>query len=341
MAGTIVNGTVVVEQQSEASKIYNKGYFGTMHRGRLYLHVIEAAFLVEVGRLEVIYDGLPVSLASLMEYGLQVNHNFEIMYLVFRELRQRGYAVKIGDDGLDLYPRGGAPHSHNPAFLVKPLSERSLFSIVDVLAHIEGMGTRKLMLGVADEEGDLTYYYAKFFRIRGTLDEPDTYPGDIMVLGDRSMVWDEVLSVRLQNNFIGRDFGDGVVQLSLMETAYLVEKGAHARYGGEVLTLEAFLAHAQTIQPDIARRLQVYKNLRSRGLIPKTGFKFGSHFRVYRQKIGESHAPYLVHVISADYTSTWAEISRAVRLANSVRKQMIFAVVGEDISYVRLKRMTP
>jgi len=101
MAGTIVNGTVVVEQQSEASKIYNKGYFGTMHRGRLYLHVIEAAFLVEVGRLEVIYDGLPVSLASLMEYGLQVNHNFEIMYLVFRELRQRGYAVKIGDDGLD------------------------------------------------------------------------------------------------------------------------------------------------------------------------------------------------------------------------------------------------
>ena len=312
-----------------------------MHHGCLYLHLIEASFLVEVGRLEVTYDGLPVSLGFLMEYGLQVNPNFEIMYLVFRELRHRGYAVKISDTGLDLYPRGGAPHSHDPTFLVKPLSERSQFSIVDILAHIGSMGTRKLMIGVADEEGDLTYYYAKFFRIRGMMNEPDTYHGTIMVLGDRSMVWDEALSIRLQNNFIGRDFGAGVVQLSLLETAYLVEKGAHIIYAGNVLTLEKFLEYAQAIQPDIARRLRVYKNLRSRGLIPKTGFKFGSHFRVYRQEIGEVHAPYLVHVISADYTSTWAEISRAVRLANSVRKQMIFAVVGEDISYVRLKRMTP
>jgi tRNA-intron endonuclease len=110
---------------------------------------------------------------------------------------------------------------------------------------------------------------------------------------------------------------------------------------GASLTLEDFLAYAQNIQPDIARRLRVYQHLRSRGLVPKTGFKFGSHFRVYRQEIGEGHAPYLVHVIPAEYTATWAEISRAVRLANSVRKQMIFAVVGEDISYVRLKRMTP
>lgn len=341
MAGEIVDDMVMVEEQSEASKIYNKGYFGTMQGGKLRLHLIEAAFLVEGERLEVEHQGEAVSLPYIMNYGLTVDPHFEITYLVFRDLRQRGYVAKIAPEGLNLYPRGGAPHSHRPIYLVQPLSERAIFSMATILQHIQDMHKRKFMLGVADEEGDLTYYYAKFFRMRGALEEPDAYHGDITLLGDRSIVWDRSLSAHLQENFIGRDFGNGVVQLSLTETAYLMEKGASVLRNGSVCTLEDFLAYAQDIQPDIARRLRVYKDLRGRGMVPKTGFKFGSHFRVYRQEPGGGHAPYLVHVVPDHYTSTWTEISRAVRLANSVRKQMIFAVVGEKVEYVRLKRVTP
>ncbi|MDD3492926.1 MAG: tRNA-intron lyase [Candidatus Thermoplasmatota archaeon] len=341
MAGSIVGDAVVVGEQSEASKIYNKGYFGTMQGGKLRLHLIEAAFLVEVERLVVEHRGEPVSLHDLMNYGLTVDANFEITYLVFRDLRQRGYVAKIDPEGLNLYPRGGAPHSHQPIYLVQALSERAPFSMAAVLQHIRDMQSRKLMLGVADEEGDLTYYYAKFFRMRGSQEEPHAYHGEITLLGDRSMVWDTGLARRLQDHYVGRDFGGGVMQLSLMETAYLLEKGARVLRNGQLLTLEEFLAYAQTIQPDIARRLRAYQDLRGRGLVPKTGFKFGSHFRVYREELGEGHAPYLVHVVPDHYTSTWTEISRAVRLANSVRKQMIFAVTGEEVEYVRLKRMTP
>ncbi|MEM2388594.1 MAG: hypothetical protein QXW78_05750 [Candidatus Thermoplasmatota archaeon] len=46
-------------------------------------------------------------------------------------------------------------------------------------------------------------------------------------------------------------------------------------------------------------------------------------------------------MIKNNYTSTWAEVSRAVRLAQSVKKEMIFAVVGKEIKYIRIKRITP
>ncbi|MCD6299282.1 MAG: tRNA-intron lyase [Thermoplasmata archaeon] len=343
MAGKIRDGKVVIENRSEAIRTYNKGYFGKMRGETLHLHIIEASFLVEVGRLEVEKDGEIVSLNELMEYGMNVHPNFEISYLVFRDLRQRGYVVKIpeNEESLDVYPRGGAPHSHTPAYTVKAISERSPFSISVISGWIGGMDDKKLILGIADEEGDLTYYAAKFFRMRGKVEEPEFYEGRITVMGDRSMVWDVELAKKLQDNFVGRTFGDDTVQLSLMETAYLSEKGAEVFRGSKKLSPKSTIRYARKIQPDIERRLCAYRDLRKAGLIPKTGFKFGSHFRVYREQIGEGHAQYLVHVIPENYMSTWTEISRAVRLANSVRKQMIFAVVGSGIEYIRLKRLTP
>ncbi|HEC82290.1 MAG TPA: tRNA-intron lyase, partial [Thermoplasmatales archaeon] len=102
--------------------------------------------------------------------------------------------------------------------------------------------------------------------------------------------------------------------------------------------------HAKKIQPDIENRFKVYSELRKLNLLPKTGFKFGSHFRVYSSEPEKSHAPYLIHVVGSDYEATWAEISRAVRLAHSVKKEMIFCMVGDginEIKYIRLKRITP
>ena len=110
---------------------------------------------------------------------------------------------------------------------------------------------------------------------------------------------------------------------------------------GKKIDRKEFIEHARKIQPDIKERLKVYKDLRKKKLLPKTGFKFGSHFRVYDSMPYSTHAPYLIHVVKSSYEATWAEISRAVRLANSVKKEMIFAVAGRGIKYIRLKRVTP
>jgi tRNA-intron endonuclease len=66
------------------------------------------------------------------------------------------------------------------------------------------------------------------------------------------------------------------------------------------------------------------------------------HFRAYTKKPDVTHAEYLVHVVEKKFKSVWAEISRAVRLAHSVNKEIVFARLdGKNIDYIRLGRLRP
>jgi tRNA-intron endonuclease len=79
-------------------------------------------------------------------------------------------------------------------------------------------------------------------------------------------------------------------------------------------------------------------------MLVKTGFKFGTHFRAYTQPPGKNHAEYLIHAVTDQYTGSWAEISRAVRLAHSVNKTFAFALYDkhtESIFYLSLSRLRP
>jgi tRNA-intron endonuclease len=96
------------------------------------------------------------------------------------------------------------------------------------------------------------------------------------------------------------------------------------------------------LQPDIEQRLMVFKDLKQRGLLVKTGFKFGAHFRAYTKQPDKTHAEYLIHVVEKGFTSIWAEISRAVRLAHSVNKEFVFARIdNQTIDYIKLGRLRP
>jgi tRNA-intron endonuclease len=53
------------------------------------------------------------------------------------------------------------------------------------------------------------------------------------------------------------------------------------------------------------------------------------------------HSEYLVHVIPKDHIFHLQAVSRAVRLAHSVRKQMIFAHPDGDTKYLEIRRLRP
>jgi tRNA-intron endonuclease len=49
-----------------------------------------------------------------------------------------------------------------------------------------------------------------------------------------------------------------------------------------------------------------------------------------------------VHAVPFDYETSWPEISRAVRLAHGVKKDIIFGRVSKaQVDYVRLRRVRP
>jgi tRNA-intron endonuclease len=81
----------------------------------------------------------------------------------------------------------------------------------------------------------------------------------------------------------------------------------------------------------------VYDDLVSRGFILRTGFKYGSNFRIYAGDM-ENHAEFLVHVFPD--IEQWYRISRAVRVAHAVRKKMIFCgKIESGILYLKIERV--
>ena len=324
-----IKGKKVILEGKEANRIYNKGAYGKFHGKKLYLNLIEACYLIEKGRLEGNFK-------NFIEHATKNEKDFEIKYLVYRDLRERGYILTI-DNHFYLYERGKRPPSP-PSYIVMPISERAIFSINRLAKWLQEI-EKKLMIGIVDEEGDLTYYIAKFFKLKGSFDEHE-YRGEVYLLKDRCIVWDEKLIDALKEDFIGKSLNNFML-LSLTEAAYIGERGVKIMKDEKEMKDDEFMKYAKKIQPDIMERFTIYKDLRGKGLLPKTGFKFGSHFRIYDKEPYATHAPYLVHVVKRNYRCSWAEISRAIRLAHSVKKEMIFAIVENDIKYIRLKRITP
>ena len=135
------------------------------------------------------------------------------------------------------------------------------------------------------------------------------------------------------------------LQLSLLEAVHLLRQGAidvRRADTNRKVSATQLLAQARRLQPDFDLRLRVYEDLKARGIVVKTGFKYGSHFRAYEGDPDRTHAKYLVHALPGGHRGMWPEVSRAVRLAHGVKKHLLFAAVGkEDVRYLELERVRP
>lgn len=160
--------------------------------------------------------------------------------------------------------------------------------------------------------------------------------------GDKVVIEDEATASRLRQKGFGKP-SNGKLELSLLEAAYLLERGSiRVLQNDKEFSSEDLLSRME--EEEALLKYRVYRDLRNRGYIAKTGFKFGAHFRVYDKGQGmKEHSRYLVHAVKESDTMEFPELARAVRLAHSVRKTMIFAVMDEegDITYYRVERMTP
>lgn len=343
---------IIIEDISEASQIYSKGYFGMPQSGGgLKLSLIESIYLVEAGKLKVFKGSQPQNLDRLFTLGNKTVENFEILFTVYRDLRQRGYVVKKGSPPLDfrVLPRGGIPGKEPSKFWVLAMSERSEFDIRRMIATVEKVrkAKKKLLLAIVDEESDLTYYQSKMVRPSGRVkDKADGILAEALFLSDRVLVLDDCEAQMLHNvEFFGKLVGASL-QLSLLETAYLMELGhikVKSAKTGRFMRPDTFKKEARKAQPDFDLRLQVYKDLKQKGVLVKTGFKYGSHFRAYTGDPENNHAKYLIHSLPEDYVGMWAEISRAVRLAHGVKKEILLGhhKGKTGVEYLRLSRIRP
>ncbi|MCS7107477.1 MAG: tRNA-intron lyase [Acidilobaceae archaeon] len=116
------------------------------------------------------------------------------------------------------------------------------------------------------------------------------------------------------------------LRLSLPEALYLAERGELEVLDekGEEVSLERLRELVNSTRRGAAV-YAVYKDLRSSGLVVRSGLKFGADFIVYRLGPGLEHAPYIVHVSEEGERVDPADIVRASRVGHSVRKSFVMA----------------
>ena len=176
------------------------------------------------------------------------------------------------------------------------------------------------------------------------------------IVQDHCVVWDYTHASELYElEFFGKPVGirkpndfdfQRPLQLSLFDTAYLLEfniiKVIDHNDEEQQLNLEQFIEYANKNFEKFDEKYLVYKDLRERGYVVRTGLKFGCDFTVYQKAPGIDHSSFVVQVADNQLMLDPVILVRAGRLASSVKKNYVIATIrDEEINYYVFQRFKP
>ncbi|MBW6451336.1 MAG: tRNA-intron lyase [DPANN group archaeon] len=177
------------------------------------------------------------------------------------------------------------------------------------------------------------------------------------LLENKVVIWNEKeWNPIFQEKYFGKIIEEEKIKyllLSLEETMILLEREHMVLMKAKKeIDIKTFYSIACKIDKEFAHKYIVYRDLRNRGYIVKSGFKFGTHFRVYDRGVNpykggskdlKEHTKFNVHAVPENYTSSYQEWSRYVRLSQNIRARALLAVVDEegDATYYRIERIKP
>ena len=90
------------------------------------------------------------------------------------------------------------------------------------------------------------------------------------------------------------------------------------------------VSHAENGEGDASHFPGLLEDVLARGLLPRSGFKYGTRWRLYDHPLGVTHAPYLLQH-EDEAPSDWAQVCLSARMATGVNKTWLcgFEQAGE------------
>ncbi|RLI77613.1 tRNA-intron lyase [Archaeoglobales archaeon] len=298
---------------TKTNKNLERRGFGVKKGDKLILDPVEVVYFFIKNNAEVRDRRRKYDINDVFEWAKEKRRDFLCHYFVYEDLRGRGYRVKLSNDFLI------------GKYVFYPVSERVKIKIPELNKLLRNFG--EIVLAIVDEESEITYYKVYQIDFFGEQEEKlEKIRG--------YFVEDRVVTQNIEvfTKFFYGSKKNEIVSLSLIESLYLAENGWLE--GVEFKDLYRLIK-------DNLRKYEVYKDLKRRKFVVKTGFKFGSDFRVYDkvESIEDlPHSKYLVSVVD-DREISMSEIVRAVRLAHNVRKKMVFAFNDGIEKYLVIERV--
>ena len=162
VSGTLRKKAIEITDKSSIDSLSQRGY-GTKENNVFALALYEALYLMDKELLEVKDEnGEAVDFQRILRCYGTVNENAWVNYLVYRDLRSRGYVVREGfGRGTDfrIYERGayGKDSAH---FLILGIQEGKPLPMEDLVHAMQQCQRQKkeLILAVMNRRGEVVHY---------------------------------------------------------------------------------------------------------------------------------------------------------------------------------------
>mgnify|MGYP000107575780 CR=1 FL=1 len=162
----ILMGNKIILTGSGAERIHEQGYYGEWEDNKLILFDIEALYLLDNNKIILVDESNKVlTFQELINLLSKNDPNIWLRYLLYSDLRRRGYIVKEGyGKGLEfrVYRRGAIIGKEPAKYLVYGLIEGKTISISELknISNKAKLSNKDLIIAVIDRQGEITYYEA-------------------------------------------------------------------------------------------------------------------------------------------------------------------------------------
>jgi len=161
----------VTSNTAEAQNLFSTSRFGEKLGEKIIYSLSETLFLVQEKKMDILdYRDKKLTEKDLLKRFYKIDKKFKTKYLVFKDLRKKGYivktALKFGAE-FRIYEKEKGPKQTHSKWICFPVSENKTltwqeFSAKNRVAH----STKKnLLVAIVDDEGQVSYYEVKWTRI--------------------------------------------------------------------------------------------------------------------------------------------------------------------------------
>ncbi|MBY8988393.1 MAG: tRNA-intron lyase [Candidatus Lokiarchaeota archaeon] len=178
--GIIENGNVRISDKEAIEEFYNNSYIGTLDKNSeneetLVLGPVEVLLLCERNRI-LLYsnnnkeDDNLYDFEGLLTYFSQFDDRLWQKYIIYMDLRKRGYLVRNGyGEGIDfrVYKRGADFEKDSAKFLIYPVFEGYPIDLkeLDKMSRVAMSSRKDLVVATVDRLSKPIYYSVNKFEI--------------------------------------------------------------------------------------------------------------------------------------------------------------------------------
>ena len=186
--GIIEKDKVIISNQDGIEEFYTNSYIGTLTKNSeskeiLVLGPVEVLLLCERNRILVYQDNNKednnlYDFEGLLTYFTQFDNRLWQKYIIYMDLRKRGYIVRNGyGEGIDfrVYRRGADIEKDSAKFLIYPVFEGYPIDLKDLdkMSRVAMSSRKDLVVATVDRLSKPIYYSVNKFEIMNKREEDE------------------------------------------------------------------------------------------------------------------------------------------------------------------------